>query len=165
VGISAFSNSTLPYPLLTQNLTIGIAVAEWNGHITHLLRDGALSELQEQGVETGKIKMAMVPGAFELPLAAQMLAADCDAVICIGCVVRGATPHFEYVCRAATDGILQVGLKFEKPIIFGVLTTDNEAQALERCGGKEGHKGKEAAQSALWMLALAKHIKNNSPKP
>jgi 6,7-dimethyl-8-ribityllumazine synthase len=160
VGSSVFSISSLPYPLHTKDLKIGIAVAEWNHHITHLLRDGTIATLENAGISGSQIQLLAVPGAFELPLAAQMLAnAGCDSVICLGCVVRGETPHFDYVCQAATDGILNVGLQTGKPIIFGVLTTDNEAQAMDRCGGKHGHKGEEAAQSALWMLAVAQNIK------
>jgi 6,7-dimethyl-8-ribityllumazine synthase len=159
VADAVFSISSLPYPLYTQDLKIGIAVAEWNRHITHILRDGAIRTLREAGLTEDQIEVVAVPGAFELPLTAQKLAeSGCNAVICIGCVIRGETPHFDYVCQAATDGVLQVGLKTGKPVIFGVLTTDNEAQATDRCGGKHGHKGDEAAQTALWMLALNQKI-------
>lgn len=107
------------------------------------------------GLAAEQIVVSSVPGAFELPLAAQWLfQQNCDAVIALGAVIRGETPHFDYVCKAATDGVLQVGLATNKPCIFGVLTTENTEQALERCGGKHGHKGAECAETALWMLAL-----------
>lgn len=115
--------------------------------------------LIEAGLQENQIETIYVPGAFELPIAAGwMLNKDCDAVICLGSVVRGETPHFEYVCQATTDGILKVGLDCSKPCIFGVLTTESEAQALDRCGGKHGHKGREAAETALWMLALKQKL-------
>jgi 6,7-dimethyl-8-ribityllumazine synthase len=159
VATSNFSLSSLPYPLTIQNLKIGIAVTEWNKHIIELLRTGALETLQNVGFSDSQIRTLIVPGAFELPLAAKWLIEDgCDAVICLGAVIRGNTPHFDYVCNATTDGILRIGLDSGQPCIFGVLTTDNEEQAMERCGGKHGHKGKEAAESALWMLAVDQSI-------
>jgi 6,7-dimethyl-8-ribityllumazine synthase len=161
VSVSKFSSTSLPYPLNTQNLKIGIAVSEWNSQITSLLSDGAITTLLNEGLKEDQICNLTVPGAFELPLTAKLLLDQgCDAVICLGCVVRGETPHFDYVCKAASDGILQIGLNTGKPVIFGVLTTDNEAQAYDRCGGKHGHKGEEAAQSAIWMLALKQHLAN-----
>lgn len=154
MGIASFHTTSRPYPLTTEDLKIGIAVAAWNGHITGILRDGAIEVLKAEGFSEKQILLLTVPGTFELPLASQMLfQRGCDAVICLGCVIRGETPHFDYVCKAATDGILRTGLDNQKPCIFGVLTTDNEAQAMDRCGGKHGHKGKEAAETALWMLA------------
>lgn len=154
MATASFISNTCPYPLTTEDLKIGIAVAAWNGHITGLLLDGAIASLKAKGFRDDQICILHVPGAFELPLGAQILfKRNCDAVISLGCVIRGETPHFEYVCRAATDGILKTGLDHQRPCIFGVLTTENEAQALERCGGNHGHKGKEAAETALWMLA------------
>ncbi len=159
MATSNFSLSSLPYPLNILNLKIGIAVAEWNSHITSVLKNGALETLIKAGIPEDTIEVLTVPGTFELPLAAQMLFnAKCDAVIVFGAVIRGETPHFDYVCKAATDGILRVNLDNQKPCIFGVLTTDNEAQALDRCGGQHGHKGIEAAESALWMLAADQKI-------
>lgn len=118
-----------------------------------------MDTLLKAGLPEESIEVLTVPGTFELPLASQMLFnAKCDAVIVFGAVIRGETPHFDYVCKAATDGILRVNLDNQKPCIFGVLTTDNEAQALDRCGGKHGHKGIEAAESALWMLAADQKI-------
>ena len=133
---------------------MGIVVAAWNNHITDVLLKGAKDTLLGFGLSADQIHSLSVPGAFELPLGAQMLfQQQCDAVICLGCVIKGDTPHFDYVCQAATDGILQVGLSQNKPCIFGVITTNNEQQALDRADGKLGNKGAEAALSACWMLA------------
>ena len=155
MATTQFSQSSIPYPLTTKDLKIGIAFTEWNKHITSILLKGAVDTLLDAGLNQEQIQVASIPGAFELPLAAQMLFnTQCDAVLCFGAVVRGETPHFDYVCKAATEGILKVGLDQNKPCIFGVLTVDNEAQAMERCGGVHGHKGKEAATTALWMLAV-----------
>lgn len=133
---------------------MGIVVAAWNNHITDVLLNGAKDTLLGFGLSADQIQSLSVPGAFELPLGAQMLfQQQCDAVICLGCVIKGDTPHFDYVCQAATDGILQVGLTQNKPCIFGVITTNNEQQALDRADGKLGNKGAEAALTACWMLA------------
>ena len=133
---------------------MGIVVAAWNNHITDVLLNGAKDTLLGFGLSADQIHSLSVPGAFELPLGAQMLfQQQCDAVICLGCVIKGDTPHFDYVCQAATDGILQVGLSQNKPCIFGVITTNNEQQALDRADGKLGNKGAEAALTACWMLA------------
>ncbi len=101
-----------------------------------------------------------MPGAFELAQGAQMLFLEknVDAVICLGCVIQGDTPHFDYVCSSSSQGIMQVGLEIKKPCIFGVLTTLNEQQAMDRAGGKHGNKGSEAAVSAAWMLACKQNI-------
>jgi 6,7-dimethyl-8-ribityllumazine synthase len=159
VSISTFSDTLLPYSLQTTNLKIGIAVAAWNNHITDVLKTGAIATLKSEGIADRNIEILSVPGAFELPHGAQLLfSAGCAAVICLGCVIQGDTPHFDYVCSAATQGILKVGLQYSKPCIFGVITTHNEEQALERAGGKLGNKGSEAAKTALWMLAAATQI-------
>lgn len=159
MATSQFSLSSLPYPLLLTGIKIGIVVADWNKHITFALRDGAVQTLRENKLSESQIQELIVPGAFELPLAAQMLFENgCDAVLCLGCVIQGDTPHFDFVCNAATDGILQVGLKTGKPCIFGVLTTLNEEQAVSRAGGQLGNKGSEAALSALWMIASKQHL-------
>ena len=150
----AFSLNNIPFPLQTKNLKIGIVIAAWNNHITDVLLKGAKDTLLGFGLSPDQIQSLSVPGAFELPLGAQMLfQQQCDAVICLGCVIKGDTPHFDYVCQAATDGILQVGLSQNKPCIFGVITTNNEQQALDRADGKLGNKGAEAALTACWMLA------------
>ncbi len=131
-----------------------IVVAEWNEEITEALYQGAFSSLIENGVKTENIVRKNVPGTFELTLGALWMAdkKDIDAVICLGCVIQGDTPHFDYICQAVAYGITEVGLKTKKPIIFGVLTTLNNKQALERAGGQYGNKGEEAALTAIKML-------------
>lgn len=130
---------------------IGIVRALWNEGITQRLLEGAQSVAKEYGVECVEME---VPGSFELPLAAQHLARkkDIEAVVCLGCVIRGDTSHYDYVCQAATQGILQVGLQESKPIIFGVITVENKKQAYDRAGGKHGNKGAEGMLTALTML-------------
>ena len=134
---------------------LGIVCAEWNDKITSVLYNGAVSTLKKAGVVSKNIITRYVPGTFELPLAAQKLAKnpEIDGVICIGCVVQGETPHFDFISQAATNGIMDVGLKFNKPVMFGVLTTNTMQQAEDRAGGKHGNKGEEAAFSLLKMLA------------
>ncbi|MBS3914586.1 MAG: 6,7-dimethyl-8-ribityllumazine synthase [Bacteroidetes bacterium] len=162
MATSSFSISSLPYPFSKKDLKIGISVAEWNSHITGPLLEGGMRILESAGFSSDQIVVIKVPGAFELPLSAQWLLDNgCDAAICFGCIIRGETPHFDFVSKATTDGILDLALKSGKPVIFGVLTTNDETQALERIGGKHGHKGEEAAETALWMLALKQHIHSN----
>ena len=133
-----------------------IVVAEWNEEITEALYAAAVESLITGGIKKSNIIRKTVPGSFELPLGALWMAErkDIDAVICLGCVVQGDTPHFDYICQAVAYGITEVGLKTKKPIVFGVLTTLNKQQALERAGGKYGNKGEEAAVTALDMLAF-----------
>jgi len=130
-----------------------VIVSEWNNEITQNLLDGTVDELQNYNVPVKNIITETVPGCFELPFAAHTAAINYnpDAVICLGCVIKGETPHFDYVCQAATQGILQVGLSTKIPVIFGVLTVNTLEQALERSGGKYGNKGIEAAHTALKM--------------
>jgi 6,7-dimethyl-8-ribityllumazine synthase len=131
-----------------------IVVAEWNEDITEALYEGAVSCLLNHGINKKNIIRKNVPGTFELTLGAQWMGdkKDMAAVICLGCVIQGDTPHFDYICQAVAYGITEVNLKTKKPIIFGVLTTLNKNQALERAGGKLGNKGEEAALTALKML-------------
>jgi 6,7-dimethyl-8-ribityllumazine synthase len=131
-----------------------IVVAEWNEEITEALFEGAYHSLISNGIKKSHIIRKNVPGTFELSLGAQWLAdkKDIDAVICLGCVIQGETPHFDYICQAVAYGITEVNLKAKKPVIFGVLTTLDKAQALDRAGGKYGNKGEEAALTALKML-------------
>jgi 6,7-dimethyl-8-ribityllumazine synthase len=133
-----------------------IVCARFNEQITRRLLDAAVDTLRAHNVAEDHIEIAWVPGSFELPLAAQAAADrdDVSAVICLGAVIRGETPHFEYVSMAAATGILQATLKSEKPVIFGVLTTDNVEQAFERAGGRVGNKGTDAALAALEMANL-----------
>lgn len=133
-----------------------IVVSEWNEEITEALYAGAIQTLKAVGVSKENMVRVNVPGSFELSLGAQKMAQkpDIDAVICIGCVIRGETPHFDFICDAVANGVTNVGLKYDKPVIFGVLTTNDKKQALERAGGKHGNKGDEAAITAVKMLMI-----------
>jgi 6,7-dimethyl-8-ribityllumazine synthase len=133
---------------------IAIVVAEWNEEITGALYESAVQSLIANGVSRGNIIKKNVPGTFELSLGALLMADDkkIDAVICLGCVIQGETPHFDYICQAVAYGITEASLKTKKPVIFGVLTTLNKQQAIDRAGGKYGNKGEEAALTALSML-------------
>lgn len=137
-----------------ENKQIGIIVSEWNETITGALLEGAIETLLEQGVKKKNIKIYYVPGSFELSLGAQLLAQkeEIDAIITLGCVIQGETRHFDFICDAVAQGVTNVGLKFNKPVIFGVLTTNTMQQALDRAGGKHGNKGDEAAITAIKML-------------
>lgn len=140
------------------NKRIGIVVAEWNMDVTEALYQGARSALLASGVQKKNLISYHVPGSFELPLGAKWMVEKkkMDAVICLGCVIQGDTPHFDYICQAVAQGIMQVNLESGKPVAFGVLTTLNKKQALERAGGKLGNKGEEAAVTVINMLALAR---------
>jgi 6,7-dimethyl-8-ribityllumazine synthase len=133
---------------------IAIVVASWNEEITEALYEGAIHSLVAGGIKKHNVIRKSVPGTFELSLGALWMAEqkNVHAVICLGCVIQGDTPHFDYICQAVSYGITEVGLKTRKPVIFGVLTTLNKEQALERAGGKFGNKGEEAAITALEML-------------
>jgi 6,7-dimethyl-8-ribityllumazine synthase len=133
-----------------------LIVADWNEEITDALYHGAAASLLAHGVKKENILRKNVPGSFELTLGAQWMAEreGIDAVICLGCVIKGETPHFDYICQAVAYGITEVGLKTNKPVIFGVLTTLTKQQALDRAGGKYGNKGEEAALTAIKMLSF-----------
>jgi 6,7-dimethyl-8-ribityllumazine synthase len=133
-----------------------IVVSEWNEAVTGALHQGALQTLLEHGVIKEHIHTYYVPGSFELSLGAQWMAeqANIDAVICLGCVIQGETRHFDFICDAVAHGVTNVSLKYNKPVIFGVLTPDTMQQALDRAGGKHGNKGDEAAITAIKMLGL-----------
>jgi len=134
----------------------GLVVSEWNSEVTELLFEGAYLTLTKYGVSKTNIVRAEVPGSFELSLGSQLMALkdEIDAVICLGCVIQGETRHFDFICQAVAQGITNVGLKYNKPVILGVLTTDNQKQALERAGGCYGNKGEEAAITAIKMLGF-----------
>ena len=133
----------------------GIVVSEWNSEVTEALYSGAVETLLQHGAVKENIIRKTVPGSYELTLGAQWMAMeDIDAVICLGCVIRGETPHFDYICQAVANGITNVALKYDKPVIFGVLTTLDLQQAIERAGGKHGNKGDEAAATAIKMLGF-----------
>ena len=138
------------------NKKFAVLVSEWNDEVTESLYAGAYQTLLEQGASRDNIIRKNVPGSFELPLAAQWMAEleEIDAVICLGCVIQGETRHFEFICQAVAQGLKDVALKYNKPVVFGVLTTDNQKQALDRAGGKHGNKGDEAAATATKMLGF-----------
>ena len=139
-----------------RGMKFGIAVAEWNENITEGLFKGAMDALLNCGCEESNIVRKNVPGSFELPLVAQFFfeSTDVDAVICLGSVIQGETKHFDYVCQSTALGIKDVSLKYNKPVIFGVLTDNTMQQAIDRSGGKHGNKGTEAAISAIKMVHL-----------
>lgn len=139
---------------------VGIVWSSWNIDITGNLKEGAYQFVQKCGIPSSNIHIHQVPGSFELPLGAQWLIEklDLDGVICLGSVIRGETDHFHYVCSAVSQGIKDVALKTNKPVIFGVLTDNTKQQALDRSGGKHGNKGIEAAATLLEMLKLEQAI-------
>ena len=139
-------------------MKIGIVVSEWNPEVTHLLYGGAVMTLLEHGCQEENIIQSTVPGSYELTVAAQWLAerGDLDAVICLGCVIQGETRHFDFICQAVSTGLTDLSIKFSIPFIFGLLTPDNQDQALARAGGKHGNKGVEAAVTAIKMVDLRK---------
>ena len=157
----ASSEKNLSDVKINQNQNIsknkfGIVVAEWNEQVTESLYSGAYQTLINAGAKRDNIERMNVPGTFELSLGGQWMAErkDIDAVICLGCVIQGETRHFDFICDAVANGITNVNLKYNKPVIFGVLTTDNTKQALDRAGGKHGNKGDEAAATAIKMLEV-----------
>lgn len=141
-----------------QGLKVAIVVARWNNQVTEPLLNGAINRIIEEGYSRDDITVQRVPGTVELTYAAAQMArsGDYDAVIMIGCVIRGGTPHFDYVCDNATQGCAILNATQEVPIIFCVLTTDNEQQALDRAGGALCNKGTEAAEAAIEMAAIAR---------
>ncbi|WP_430383853.1 6,7-dimethyl-8-ribityllumazine synthase [Anoxynatronum buryatiense] len=146
--------------LLAQGLRFGIVAGRFNEFIGSKLLSGALDALQRHGAEEGDIHVAWVPGAYEIPLAAQKMAASgkYDAVITLGAIIRGSTPHFDYVASETAKGVAKVSLDLGMPVIFGVLTTDTIEQAIERAGTKAGNKGWDAATSAIEMANLMKSM-------
>lgn len=152
-NLSSYSSSNITD---MSSKRFGIVVSEWNSEITDALYSGAYTTLVSNGVDKSNIIKKMVPGSFELTLGAQWLAEkdDIDAVICLGCVIQGETRHFDFICQAVAMGVTEVGIKYNKPVIFGVLTPDNKSQAIDRAGGKHGNKGDEAAITAIKMLGF-----------
>ncbi len=144
-----------------ENFTFGIVVSQWNAIVTEALLTGAYNSLIENGAKEDNIKIIEVPGSFELTSGADMLLQKetIDAVICLGCVIQGETRHFDFICDAVANGITNVSIKHNKPVIFGVLTTDNQQQAEERAGGKHGNKGEEAAITAIQMVNIQQQLK------
>jgi 6,7-dimethyl-8-ribityllumazine synthase len=146
--------------LIGTGLKIGIVISRFNEFITSKLLGGALDTLERHGVNLDDIEVAWVPGSFEIPIAADKMASSkkYDAVICLGALIRGSTPHFDYIAAEASKGIAQVGLKTGVPTIFGVITTENIEQAIERAGTKVGNKGSDAAMTAIEMVNLFKQL-------
>ncbi|MGJ0848422.1 6,7-dimethyl-8-ribityllumazine synthase [Tissierella praeacuta] len=151
---------TIEGNLVAKGIKVGIVAGRFNEFIVSNLLGGALDGLKRHGVEDENIEIAWVPGAFEIPLVAKKMANinKYDAIICLGVIIRGATPHFDYVCAEVSKGIANVSLNSELPVIFGVLTTDSIEQAIERAGTKAGNKGYDAAVSAIEMANLLKNF-------
>ncbi len=151
-NLSEYSNKNL---VVISDRRFAIIVSEWNEEVTEKLFEGALQTLLKNGAKEENIIRKNVPGSYELSLGAQLMAAeDFDAVICLGCVIQGETRHFDFICHAVAQGLTTVALKYNKPVIFGVLTPNNQAQAIDRAGGKYGNKGDEAAMTAIKMLGF-----------
>jgi 6,7-dimethyl-8-ribityllumazine synthase len=148
----------------TNKLQFVIIVSRFNQHITAKLLEGAEHCLRDHGIPEKNWKVVFCPGAFELPQVANRLAAQnkWDAIICLGAVIRGDTPHFEYISAETARGIQDVALRYSLPVVFGVLTTNNEQQAMDRVGGDQGHKGWDAAMTAIEMAAFFKTLKRKS---
>jgi 6,7-dimethyl-8-ribityllumazine synthase len=156
-NLSQYDPAAIPS---AEGMKIGIVVSEWNHEITFALKDGAIQTLLQHGVKEEDIVLRYVPGSFELTTGAQLMAKHslADAVICLGCVIQGETPHFDYICQGVSFGLTKVAIDFNIPVIFGVLTTNNKDQACDRAGGRYGNKGVEAAITAIKMVALKKNF-------
>ena len=156
-NLSDFSSTTIPN---AAPYRFGIVVAEWNAAITDALYQGAFRSLLDNGAIEDHIYVHAVPGSFELTSGADLLLKTLkpDAIICLGCVIQGETRHFDFICNAVANGITNVAIKYSKPVIFGVLTTGNQQQAVDRAGGKHGNKGVEAAVTAIKMASLAQTL-------
>lgn len=146
------------------DMRFGIVVSDWNNNITWALLDGAVKTLLKHGTSQENIIVKHVPGSFEITLAGQFFAEneDVDAVICLGCVIQGETPHFSFICQGVTQGITQLNSDYNIPFIFGVLTTNNLQEAIDRAGGKYGNKGDEAAITAIKMVNLQREMEKKS---
>lgn len=149
-------NQTSPVPDAT-DMRFGIVLTEWNNHITEKLLADTIEKLKENGVAESNITVKRVPGSFELVYGAAQLAkfGHVNGIIVLGCVIRGDTPHFDYICQGVTQGITRLNATADIPVIFGVLTVNTEAQAIDRCGGKAGNKGHEFALTAIKMVDYA----------
>lgn len=156
-NLSTYDESNMPS---AEGMSFGIVVSEWNHEITHALYQGCLETLLKHGAKEDDIRTAQVPGSFELPVGAKILAGAkrFDAIICLGCVIKGDTKHDEYINNAVATGLTNLSIASGIPCIFGVLTPNNQEQALERAGGKHGNKGVEAAATAIRMAALRKEL-------
>jgi 6,7-dimethyl-8-ribityllumazine synthase len=158
-NLSQYDDTTLPS---AESMRFGIVVAEWNAHITHALYEGCYDTLIKHGASPDHIFTMQVPGSFELPAGARLMSGKYspDAVICLGCVIKGETSHNEYINMAVANGLINLSIASGRPFIFGLLTPNDEQQALDRAGGKHGNKGVEAAVTAIRMAALKDHGKD-----
>lgn len=156
-NLSDFSHITVQD---ASKLKLAVVVAQWNAQITGALLNGAIEALVKHGASEGNIQVIEVPGSYELISGADIALrnSELDAVICLGCVIQGETRHFDFICNAVANGISNVALKYNKPVIFGVLTTDNLQQAIDRAGGVHGNKGEEAAVTAIQMAHIQKSL-------
>lgn len=156
-NLSDFSETAIPS---AAPFRFGIVVAEWNAAITNALYQGAYESLIAHGALAENIVSYQVPGSFELTSGADLLLKNgkLDAIICLGCVIQGETRHFDFICNAVANGLTNVAVKYSKPVIFGVLTTDTQQQAVDRAGGKHGNKGVEGAVTAIKMAYLAETL-------
>lgn len=159
-NLSTYDESTMPD---ASAMTFGIIVSEWNTPITHALYEACVEILLKAGTTNDNIHTIQVPGAFELPVGARMLAGrhNCDAIICLGCVIKGETAHNEYINTAVAQGLTNLSIASGRPFIFGLLTPNDEQQAKDRAGGKHGNKGVEAATTAIRMAALRKELQGS----
>ena len=157
--LSAYNLDSVPNG---SRMKFGIVVSEWNYEITGALARGAVQTLQKHGVNEDDISVNHVPGSFELTLGGQFFAeyTDVDAIILLGCVIQGETRHFDFICQGVAKGATDLNIKYNLPVIFGVLTTENQQQAVDRSGGKLGNKGDEAAITAIKMVALQQRFEN-----
>ena len=157
-NLSATEGSEIPN---AKDFKFGVVYSEWNYEVTNALKDGAVKTLLANGAKEENILIKTVPGSFELTLGAQYMAefTEVDAIICLGCVIQGETRHFDFICDAVAKGITDLNIKYNQPFIFGVLTPENQQQALDRAGGKHGNKGDEAAITAIKMLSLRDSFK------
>jgi 6,7-dimethyl-8-ribityllumazine synthase len=156
-NLSEYDISSVPS---AENFKFGIVIADWNYKITGNLAQGAIETLIKHGAKEENIIMKHVPGSFELTLGGQFFAeyTDVDAIILLGCVIQGETPHFNYICQSVSEGATHLNMNYNLPVIFGILTTLTEQQAIDRSGGKLGNKGDEAAITAIKMVALHKEM-------
>jgi 6,7-dimethyl-8-ribityllumazine synthase len=156
-NLSDFTHTVVPSAALYR---FGIVVAEWNAEVTRALLEGAYQTLLRYGAKEENVLTYPVAGSYELTSGADLLLkkGNLDAVICLGCVIQGETRHFDFICNAVANGLSNVAIKHSKPVIFGVLTTDNQQQAIDRSGGKHGNKGDEAAITAIKMAELAETL-------
>lgn len=157
------SPADLPGGLDASAMTIGVVAARWNDHVVAPLLEGAVQTLAELGASSDRVRVIRVPGAFELPVVAAEWARGnlVDAVICLGAVIRGDTPHFDYVAGPVSAELARLGTETGVPVIFGVLTCDTETQALDRAGGKDGNKGSDAAKAAVEMVSVLRTLRSH----